>query len=266
MEIFQGDGHLEGARHLRCYRRRLISKKTMNSRQELILGSIIREYVDSAVPVSSSLLVEKYDFGLSPATIRSEMLELESEGYLYQPHTSAGRIPTDKGFRYFVDVLMQEKELTKREQNSLQVEILKLKAQNKMLARTTAKLLSAMSGNLAVSGVIDSDDFYKSGIQKLLSQPEFSDLDSVSKIAEVIDYLDESMEELSGELKNKSEIEIYIGEENPISSISECSMVVSKYSMKNGEEGLLAIIGPKRMKYSRNVSLIDYLKKLLGEY
>ena len=236
----------------------------MQERQELILSLVVGEYIDSAVPVSSSLLAEKYNLDLSPATIRSEMLELENEGYLYQPHTSAGRIPTDQGFRYFVDVLMQEKELTKREQNSLQVELLKLKAQNKMLARTTAKLLSAMSGNLAVSGVIDSDDFYKSGVQKILSQPEFNDLDSVSKMAEVIDYLDESMEELSSELENKSEIEVFIGKENPIDNTDECSMVVSKYSMKNGEEGLLAIIGPKRMKYSRNVSLIDYLKKLLG--
>lgn len=236
----------------------------MESRQELILGSVVREYVDSAIPVSSALLVEKYDFNLSPATIRFEMAELESEGYLYQPHTSAGRIPTDQGFRYFVDVLMEDKELSLKEQRSLQVETLKLRAQNKMLARTTAKLLSAMSGNLAVSGVIDSDDFYKAGIQKLLSQPEFNDLDSVSRIAEVVDYLDESLEELSGELKNKSEIEIYIGKENPICNTEECSMVVSKYNFENGEEGLLAIIGPKRMKYSRNVSLIDYLKKLLG--
>ncbi|MCK4525580.1 MAG: hypothetical protein KAU07_04015 [Candidatus Andersenbacteria bacterium] len=238
----------------------------MKERRELILGSIIREYVDSAIPVSSSLLVGKYDFDLSPATIRAEMMELENEGYLYQPHTSAGRIPTDKGFRYFVDVLMQEKELTKRERNSLQVELLKLKAQNKMLARTTAKLLSIMSGNLAVSRVVDSDDFYKSGIQKLLSQPEFSNLDSVSKIAEVIDYLDESLDGLSKELRNKSEIEVFIGKENPINNADECSMVVSKYNLKNGEEGLFAIIGPKRMKYSRNVSLIDYLKKLLGGY
>ena len=236
----------------------------MQERQELIFGSVVREYVDSAIPVSSSLLAEKYDFGLSPATIRTEMVELENEGYLYQPHTSAGRIPTDKGFRYFVDVLMEDKKLSLKEQRSLQVEILKLKTQNKMLARTTAKLLSAMSGSLAVSGVVDSDDFYKAGVQKLLSQPEFNSLDSVSKIAEVIDYLDENLEELSGELKNKSEIEIYIGEENPIDSTNECSMVVSKYDFKNGEEGLLAIIGPKRMKYSRNVSLIDYLKKLLS--
>jgi heat-inducible transcriptional repressor len=236
----------------------------MNSRQELILGSVVEEYVDSAVPVSSSLLAGKYGFNLSPATIRAEMMELESENYLYQPHTSAGRIPTDKGFRYFVDVLMEERELSKKEKRSLRVEILKLRAQNEMLARTAAKLLSNMSGSLAVSGFINSDNFYKYGVQKLLSQPEFSNSDSVCKIAEVIDYLDESVSKLSKELKSESEVEIYIGKENPINGADECGMVVSKYNLRNGKEGLLVIVGPKRMKYSRNVSLIDYLKKLLG--
>lgn len=237
----------------------------MENRKDLILASIVREYIDTAIPVGSALLAEKYDFNLSSATLRAEMLELENEGYLYQPYTSAGRIPTDKGFRYFVDVLMEERgELSMKEQKSLQVEVLKLKAQNKMLARTTAKLLSAMSGNLAVSGIVDSEDFYKSGAQRLLSQPEFNNLDSVSKIAEVLDYLDENIDDLSKELKNKSEIEVFIGKENPIDSADECSMVISRYNLKSGEEGLLAIIGPKRMKYSRNVSLIEYLKKLLG--
>lgn len=237
----------------------------MENRQETILSAIIREYVDMAIPVGSGLLSEKYDFDLSPATIRAEMMELEEEGYLYQPHTSAGRIPTDRGFRYFVDVLMEDTgELSAREQKTLQVELLKLKAQNKMLIRTTAKLLSAMSNSLAVSGIVDSEDFYKSGIRKLLSQPEFNNLDSVCRIAEVVDFLDENIEVFSKELKNKNEVEVYIGKENPVIKSNECSMIVSKYNLKSGEEGLLAIVGPKRMKYSHNVSLIDYLKKLLS--
>jgi heat-inducible transcriptional repressor len=81
----------------------------------------------------------------------------------------------------------------------------------------------------------------------------------------VFDYLDESIDSLSKELKNESEVEVFIGKESPISKTDDCSIVVSKYNLKSGEEGLLAIIGPKRMKYSHNVSLIDYLKKLLGE-
>lgn len=236
----------------------------MTDRQEIILGAIVREYIESALPVSSALLAERYDFDLSSATLRAEMLLLEEEGYLYQPHTSAGRIPTDSGFRYFVDKLMEERPLSLREQKALQVEVLKLKAQNKMLARQTAKMLSAMSDSLALSGLIGSEDFYKSGTQKLLSKPEFNNLDSVCKMAEVLDYLDENVEDLWKNLKGGTGSEIFIGKEGPIGSADECSMVVSRYNLESGEEGILAIIGPKRMEYSRNVSIIDYFKKLLG--
>ncbi len=237
----------------------------MNSRQEIILGSTVREYVDLAAPVSSSLLAGKYNLSISSATIRSEMLKLEKEGYLYQPHTSAGRIPTDKGFRYFVDVLMEEKEeLSLKEKRSLRARVSKLKLCSRELTKTTAKLLSSMSNNLAVSGIIDSEDFCRSGVQRLLSQPEFDNLDSICKIAEVIDYLDENIDKLSKEFMGKSEVEIFIGRENPVIKSDECSMVVSNYKLKSGERGILAIIGPKRMRYSHNVSLIGYLKKLLS--
>jgi heat-inducible transcriptional repressor len=224
----------------------------------------VREYVESATPVSSALLAERYDFELSPATLRAEMLSLEEKGYLFQPHTSAGRIPTDAGFRYFVDELMEERALSLREQKTLQSEVLKLKAQNKMLARQTAKLLSLMSDNLALSGLIDSEDFYKSGTQKLLSKPEFNNLDSVCALAEVLDYLDENVEELWRRVGKDERVAIFIGSESPIGGAGECSMVVSRYNLESGEEGMLAIIGPKRMEYSRNVSLVEYFKKLLG--
>jgi len=236
----------------------------MTERQKIILGLIVNEYVESAAPVGSSFLAEKYNLDLSSATLRSEMLSLEKEGYLYQPHTSAGRVPTDKGFRYFVDELMEEKQLSTREQKTLQMEILKLRAQNKMLARTMAKLLSSMSDSLAVSGLIDSEDFYKAGTQKLLSKPEFGSLDSICKLAEVLDYLDENADELFKKMKNKDEAEVFIGRENPMRFADECSMIVSRCNFKNGGEGLLAIIGPKRMKYSRNVSIMNYFKKLLS--
>lgn len=236
----------------------------MIERQETILGAIIREYIETAVPISSALLAEKYGFDLSPATLRAQMLALEEAGYLYQPHTSAGRIPTDKGFRYFVDELMEERPLSLREQKALQVEILKLKAQNQLLARTTAKLLSAMSDNLAVSGLIGSEECHKAGTQKLLCQPDFNNLDSVSKLAEILDYLDENAPALFQKLEGRSDSLIFIGKENPIRFADECSMVVSRYRLESGEEGFLAIIGPKRMKYSRNLSLLNYFKKVLG--
>ena len=117
----------------------------MIKRQEKILASIIEEYTQTASAVGSKILVDKYEVKASPATIRNDMVQLEKDGYLHQPHISAGRIPTDRGYRYFVEELMKDKELTKKEQIRLQEELLKLKAQNTRLSRTTAKLLSGIS-------------------------------------------------------------------------------------------------------------------------
>ena len=235
----------------------------MNERQEKILAAVIEEYTKSAIPVGSQVLGEKYGLDVSPATIRNDMMALEKEGFLHQPHVSAGRIPTDKGYRYFVEEIMPDKELSRDEQQNLQREFLKLKAQNTRLTRTTAKLLGHLSGNLAVSGIIEKDEFADFGIRELMDQPEFRELDEMCRLAEVLDYVDEKFDSLLADLKD-DETKIFIGKENPIEEISGCSMVVSPYRTKSGEKGILALIGPKRMQYAKNKSLIEYVKKMLG--
>jgi transcriptional regulator of heat shock response len=235
----------------------------MNSRQQKILSAVIKEYTETAIPVGSQILVEKYNFAVSTATIRSDMVVLEKDGYLHQPHVSAGRIPTDKGYRYFVEKIMAEKDLTKDEQKKMQREMLKLKAQNTRMMRTTAKLLSGMSGSLAISGLIGKDEFQDFGMKELLDEPEFQKMDEICRLSEALDYIDEIFDDLVKKLKD-NETKIFIGNENPIKEISNCSMIVSPYRTKSGEKGLLALIGPKRMKYAKNKSLIEYMKKLLG--
>lgn len=235
----------------------------MNSRQEKILAAVIEEYTQTAIPVGSQVLAGKYKLAVSPATIRNDMMALEEEGYLYQPHISAGRIPTDAGYRYFVEEVMKDKELSKEEQQKLQKEFLKLKAQNTRLTRTTAKLLSHMSGNFAISGMLEKDEFSDFGMRELMEQPEFQELDEACRLVEALDYLDEKFERLVKDLKN-GETKIFIGKENPINEISNCSMMLSPYQLKTGEKGILAIIGPKRMKYAKNKSMLEYVKKLLG--
>ncbi len=233
----------------------------LNQRQQKIIASVIEEYTDTALPVSSDLLADKYINDASSATIRNDMLKLEKEGYLHQPHTSAGRIPTDKCYRYFVEEIMKDKELTKKEQEKLQRELLKLKAQHNRLSRTTAKLLASLSGNLGISSL--EKDFSEFGIRDLLEEPEFKEVDEFCKIAEVLDYIDENVDSILKEVK-QGETRIFIGEENPIKEIANFSMVVSPYKTKAGEKGILAIIGPKRMRYAKNKSLLNYVKKLLG--
>ncbi len=235
----------------------------MNKRQEKILAAVIEEYTKTAIPVGSKILVEKYLSEVSTATVRNDMAHLEGEGYLQQMHVSSGRTPTDKGYRYFVESIMDDKELSKKEQQKLQAEMLKMQAKNNRLSRTTAKLLSVLSGNMAVSGIMAKNEFSDFGMSELLDQPEFQKMDEVCRLAETLDYIDELFDKLSAEMKD-GQTKIFIGKENPIGEISNCSMIVSPYKSKTGEKGILALIGPKRMEYAKNKSLIEYMKKILG--
>jgi transcriptional regulator of heat shock response len=234
----------------------------MNERQSHILVAVIKEYTKTGLPVGSSALVEKYRFTVSPATLRNDMVHLEKLGLLHQPHTSAGRIPTDKGYRYFVEEVMPDRELTKREQNALQKELLQLKAQNMRLTRTTARLLSTLSGYVAVSGLPQKNEFSEWGLRSLLENVDRDNLDEICALAESLDYIDERCEELMKVLAD-GETKIFIGADNPLTKTNNYSMVVSQYE-QNGEKGIVALIGPKNMSYEKNKSLINYVKKILG--
>lgn len=234
----------------------------MNERQQKILAAIVKEYTDTGLPVGSRVLVEKYNFSVSTATLRNDMKHLEDEGHLHQPHTSAGRIPTDKGYRYFVEEIMPERDMSKAEIQAMQKELLQLRAQNTRLTRTTAKLLSTLSGYVAISGVPGRDDFSECGLRSLLNDAEGRDMDQICQIAEALDYIDESCDDLMKDIKD-GETKIYIGGENPLTKTKDYSMVVSEYNA-DGEKGVIALIGPKNMKYEKTKSLIDTMKKLLG--
>lgn len=224
---------------------------------------MIEEYTNTAIPVGSDVLAKKYNLKVSSATIRNDMNKLEEENLLYQPHVSAGRIPTDEGYRYFVEEIMKDKELSREDQQKLQREMLKLKVQNKRLTKTTAKLLSILSGNLAVSGIPNKDEFAEFGMRDLLDQPEFKKLDEVCRLAEIMDSIDVNVDKLAKGMKI-GETKIFIGKENPVLRMPDCAMMVSPYKLKSGERGVLALIGPKRMRYAKNKSLLNYMKKLLS--
>lgn len=234
----------------------------MNNRQEKILTLVIKEYTKTAFPVGSKVLAEKYDFKESTATLRNDMASLEREGFLYQPHTSAGRVPSDKGYRYFVEEIMPERELSKKEQQAMQKELLQLRANNVRLTRSTAKLLSTLSGYVAVSGFPGKGEFSEFGLRALLREAKAENLDELCHLAEALDYIDEKCDDLMKELKD-GETKIFIGKENPIGKSKDYSMVVSQYE-QDGEKGILALIGPKRMNYDKNKSIIEYVKKMLG--
>jgi heat-inducible transcriptional repressor len=235
----------------------------MNSRQKQVLSAIVELYTKTALPVGSQALLEHFEFPVSSATLRNDMVALEEEGFLYQPHTSAGRIPTDDGYRLYVEEMMGDEDLSREDQRHLQKELLMMKAKQVRTGRSTAKLLSALSGNLAVSGIIGRDELYDFGMKELIEKPEFQEIDDLCRLVETLDSLDERLDGIMLKLKD-GETHIFIGDENPISGIDNCSMIVAPYENKEGERGMLAIIGPKRMEYAKNKSLIEYMKKLLS--
>lgn len=234
----------------------------MNDRQKQVLAAIVEEYSKTAVPVGSQLLLEQYGFDVSSATLRNDMIALEKAGFLYQPHTSAGRIPTDAGYRFFVEEIMPDESLSLSEQKSMQKELLTLRAKHTRLGRSTAKLLSALSGNLAVAGLGDNEGLYDFGMKELLENPEFRELDELCRLVEALDSLDDKFDVILAELAG-GETKIFIGKENPIAEISNCSMMVAPYENAEGR-GILAIIGPKRMQYAKNKSLLEHMRKLLS--
>lgn len=235
----------------------------MNDRQREVLAAVVEHYTKTAQPVGSEALLERHHFPVSSATLRNDMLALEEFGLLYQPHTSAGRIPTDAGYRFYVEEMMGDKPLSKKDQLKLQEEFLILKAKHSRTVRTTARLLSALSGNLGVSGIVGHDEMYDFGMKSLMENPEFREMDELCRLVETLDTLDEKIDVLMAGLKD-GETRIYIGEENPVAGIENCAMVVSPYRDEHGERGILAIIGPKRMEYAKNKSLIEHMKKLLS--
>ncbi|MCA9364520.1 MAG: hypothetical protein KC736_01370 [Candidatus Moranbacteria bacterium] len=235
----------------------------MDERSGKILGLVVEEYTRTAVPVGSTYLCKQYDLLVSSATVRAIMSSLEDEGYLHQPHTSAGRVPTDKGYRFYIESQMTGQNLSRQDEMELKRELLTLRAKNVRLARTTAKLLSALSGHMVMSGVVDRDEYYDFGLRTLLEDESISSRDELCRVAEVLDYIDERVDVLLAQVP-EGETHIFVGKENPLDEISGCSMVVAPYRSKDGERGMVALIGPKRMQYARNKSLVEYVRKFLS--
>ncbi|MEK7072767.1 MAG: hypothetical protein AAB969_04300 [Patescibacteria group bacterium] len=229
----------------------------MNSveRQDNLLKILVEEYVDSASPVGSGLIVSKYFKDLSSATIRNDMAELEKQGLICQPHTSAGRIPTVSGYRKYLNSLSTSGNLTKSEMNKLdRVESENLKTRTKNIARMIAKISDS-----AVFVSFGGDEFFYTGISNLFRQPEFSEMDYLHTMSEAIDHMDEAINLMSGQLEI-GEIQTLIGQDNPFGAVT--SVVVSKCEI-DGQTSLIGILGPNRMDYRKCLGLVEYFSKLL---
>ncbi len=243
----------------------------LTERQEKILDVTVREYVSSAQPVSSQELLKKHNFGVSPATIRTEMQKLTDNGFLLQPHISAGRVPTDKGYRFFVNNLLN------KEKPSF-AKATEGKGVNNELAladwggnetddtfkfiQNLTKHLAEETGSLALNYIEDEDIFWKEGWEEVLREPEFKERDNIIDFTRLLENLEQHIDDT----KKEQGLSVYIGGENPYPKAKNFTVISSRYHLPNGEKGVISIIGPKRMEYDKNISLINSLMKLLDNF
>lgn len=246
---------------------------SLTKRQEGILFAIIEQYAEIAVPVGSITLAKL--FQVSSATIRSEMAHLESLGYIAQPHTSAGRVPTDAGYRYYVNTLSEHPEVIEQ-QNLLSANggrdptaserenrVLELRVNSQARAdfaiRGAVDSLVELTGNLGLATI--GDQLYISGISRLFTQPEFLDNERVRAVAKLLDNLEPWLREAApGQPLN-----IFIGQENPIGKTSQVSLIISRFRSPYSDKSYIGVLGPTRQNYSRVMSLVRYAGNVLED-
>lgn len=333
----------------------------LDERKEKILDAIIRNYLETGEPVGSRTISKYTDLNLSSATIRNEMADLEELGYIIQPHTSAGRIPSDKGYRFYVDHLMQEKDREVTEMKEFVIEKTEkmeqvLKQVAKLLANNTnyATLVSApayntnkikfiqlshvddehilavivMNNNMVENQMIDVESsldnetllklnlllnsalnglsiqeinlgtiaklkeqagshstivgevldalanalnenedlqIYTSGATNILKYPELSGSESATNLLSAFEEKEELLSLVTESLadqESETGIQVYIGNEAPIQTMKDCSVVTATYDLGEGVKGTIGIVGPKRMDYE---NVMDNLKNLKSQ-
>ncbi|MFA6909394.1 MAG: DeoR family transcriptional regulator, partial [Patescibacteria group bacterium] len=217
--------------------------------KKALLSAIINEHIDNASAVGSRLLVDKYGFNVSPATIRNDMMELEEEGYLTHQFTSSGRIPTEKGWKWHLEHIAG-KEIEHQDREFLQKSVESgYSGTADMRIKKLAKALAELSKETVIVA-FTPDDIYYTGISHLFSQPEFRTFDVISRMSEIIDHLDEVVSRLFPEVN--SSIIARIGSDNPFGSA--CSALFTQCKVNSTQNGMMAILGPMRMDYATHMS------------
>lgn len=244
---------------------------SLTPRQEKILFAIIEEYAELATPVGSVTLAKL--FQVSSATIRSEMARLEEAGYIAQPYTSAGRVPTDAGYRYYVNRLSEQStsepsyqhiSTEKADRPTLRGNrVLELRISSQARAdyaiRGAVDSLVELTGNLGLATI--GDQLYISGISRLFTQPEFLDVERVRGVAKLLDNLEPWLREAAP----GQPLSIFIGQENPIGKTSQVSLIISRFRSPYSDRSYIGVLGPTRQDYAKVMSLVRFAGQSLED-
>ncbi|MBM3244560.1 MAG: hypothetical protein FJZ15_02035 [Candidatus Omnitrophica bacterium] len=232
------------------------------SRKRSILAATINKYIQSASAVASEDIAK--EFKLSSATIRNIFAEMEEAGYLTHPYTSGGRIPTKKGYRYYVDFLVSQMQLLDAEKESI------VKGYKREINRLedaleeTSEVISAITHYASIVSLLDwQDRFFYRGISFILEQPEFQDSTRIKLLIKMIEEKRNLLNIINREFKDKTKV--YIGDELECEGVNSCALVVAHYSINNKPLGRIAVLGPMRMEYQHIIPALEYVSEVLSE-
>ncbi|HSE60766.1 MAG TPA: transcriptional regulator [Candidatus Saccharimonadales bacterium] len=231
----------------------------MTERQQQILAAIIEQYAEVAAPVGSVTLAKL--FGVSSATIRAEMARLEDTGFIAQPHTSAGRIPTDKGYRFYVNMISgaEQSQLPDRGTRALEARVTTTQGRADWAIRSAVDSLVELTHNLGLATI--GDQLYMSGMSNLFGNPEFSQGQQVRQVAALLDNLEPWLREAAP----NEPLNVYIGSENPIGKASGCSLIISRFRSPFSDHSYIGVLGPTRQSYARVMNLVRHTGAILEE-
>lgn len=222
----------------------------MEARKEQLLKLIIENYIQTAEPVGSKFLVSEEQLEVSGATVRNEMRELEEAGYLTQPHTSAGRIPTEAGYRYYIEKFLHATEPKK-------AEVTRLRGASKREGlKGVGKEIADMTEN-AVIIAFDADAVYYTGISYLFTQPEFENHAHTLRVSEMFDHVEEHMDDLYDATEKDGGVRALIGKANPLGNA--CGTIV----VRLGDDALVVMVGPMRMDYELGMRIARTIQEII---
>lgn len=234
----------------------------LNDRQIQILKSIVEEFTETAEPVGSETLDKKYNLGVSPATIRNEMVQLTEKGLLKQPHTSSGRIPTPQAIKLYINQLMKEKELSVAEEVAVKERVWDHRFEAGRLLRETTRCLSERTKSLSVAATEDNLVFH-AGYANILDLPEFYDIDVTRTVLSLLDET-ERLLGIFSRAKGETDVQILVGEELGNRFLEPVGLVFTNF-MAGSRRGTLGVIGPSRLDYPYVVPMVRYFGNLISE-
>jgi heat-inducible transcriptional repressor len=237
---------------------------TLSDRETELLKAIIDEYINSATAVGSETIEKKYPkLGVSPATIRNDMVKLTKLGYLKQPHTSGGRIPTSLGLKFYIDQLMKEKEMSTAEEVAVKDKIWDYRDKMNKLLNEATHTLAEKTKTMAVAAT-DEGDVYYAGAANILDMPEFYDIELTRAVLTLVDEKGK-LQEIIFRQNVDEDIQIIFGEDLENNNLRPCGFIFSRFETGSKHVGALGIIGPARLDYSYIIPIVRYVNGLLTE-